>query len=471
MKEKDYFSRIGLITYPYFTEKQVLSEHHKLSVPLHKQLLEKMGRRQLKVFSAPSPIKSEADALSQGEKLLNKGIDLVIAYIPQFTRPSAIVRNALQLRVPFVLYGSLPGVIACGGSLHQVGHPHIRVYKDAGEKNISSNILSYSRAAFAKRKLINQIYGIFGGRSIGMYATVFDPNQVTELFGVDVEHIPQREIIRKAEKITKNRTDKYLRWLEDTCGGIVSNLNAEERNVILRASIASYLATKELVREYRLDFIGVKCQPPGTIHNYVTQCLAASSFPDPYDGEGEKEPFAYACEADGDAGLTMQILKLISGGKATIFADLQCRFPDGTFSIKNCGGMATYYAGRNSDPKKNMKNVYLAVQKLKIRENIVNYINVTYVAAPGEMTFARLYRDENRNYKMAIMKGEFVRRPGIKNKKGTYDYLQAFTRLEINDFDKMVNELGSHHILGVEGNHVEELKYICGLYKIETVFF
>ena len=35
----------------------------------------------------------------------------------------------------------------------------------------------------------------------------------------------------------------------------------------------------------------------------------------------------------------------------------------------------------------------------------------------------------------------------------------------------MVNELGSHHILGVEGDYIEELKYLCNLYGIEPMFF
>ena len=117
-----------------------------------------------------------------------------------------------------------------------------------------------------------------------------------------------------------------------------------------------------------------------------------------------------------------------------------------------------------------MGKVYLGVGKIT-GKNTIYSLNVTYVAAPGEMTFARLYRDEKRNYKMAVIKGRFVNYPKSKNKKGTYEYLQAFTKLDIKDFDAMVGELGSHHILGVEGDYFKELRYFCDLYRIELVSF
>ena len=110
MKENS-LPRLGVITSPYMTEKEAPFEAYKKSFFSHKKLLKRLREEELKVFS-----------------------------------------------------DSLPGVVTCGGSLHQIGHPYIRIYKDIGEKKACKKILFYSRAASSKARLVNQVYGVFGGR-------------------------------------------------------------------------------------------------------------------------------------------------------------------------------------------------------------------------------------------------------------------------------------------------------------------
>ena len=56
--------------------------------------------------------------------------------------------------------------------------------------------------------------------------------------------------------------------------------------------------------------------------HYCTECIAAAFMNDPYDWDGPKEPVVYACEADSDAALTMQILKLLTNDPV-VFMDVR----------------------------------------------------------------------------------------------------------------------------------------------------
>lgn len=66
---------------------------------------------------------------------------------------------------------------------------------------------------------------------------------------------------------------------------------------------------------------------------------------DPYDWDGPKEPVVYACEADCDAALTMQILKLLTHDPV-IFMDVRHYDAENDVMVFcNCGSQSTYYAG------------------------------------------------------------------------------------------------------------------------------
>ena len=86
--------------------------------------------------------------------------------------------------------------------------------------------------------------------------------------------------------------------------------------------------------------------------------LSAALLPGPYDADGDKETTVMACEADADAGLTSEIMKLVSGGQSTMFADVSyINDETNTFYLPNCGGMCTWFAARSDEPSENLKQV------------------------------------------------------------------------------------------------------------------
>jgi L-fucose isomerase, second N-terminal domain len=65
-------------------------------------------------------------------------------------------------------------------------------------------------------------YCLIGGRSLGIDTTVIDPAQWLAEFGIDVDHVDQMELVRRAEAMIASdpRLDEALAYLEQTIGCI-----------------------------------------------------------------------------------------------------------------------------------------------------------------------------------------------------------------------------------------------------------
>jgi L-fucose isomerase len=228
-----------------------------------------------------------------------------------------------------------------------------------------------------------------------------------------------------------------------------------------------YLATREIIEELELDFVAVKCMPDLSTH-YVPQCLSAALLPGPYDAEGAKAPVPMACEADGDGALTMQILSLVSSGKPTLFGDLSYLHEESsTIYMPNCGAQCTWYAGLSDDPAENLSKVELR-PSFRPGGGATTY----FVAAPGPITLARLFRRGGK-YVMAIIAGEAIEPDpddyeAFVKARGSHQLPTAFVRVPV-DFDELVAEFGSNHISGVAGTFVSELEHVCRLLDIQPL--
>jgi L-fucose isomerase len=350
-------------------------------------------------------------------------------------------------------------VDALGGSL-------IRQEPSGAGGAISEKVLPYVRAASATARLRGKMFGLFGGRSLGIDTGTFDPMQWRRQFGVDVQHIDQLEIVRRAEGISDEEAEEMTNWLEASVGTVAYDGQALTRDK-LAYQARCYMATKRIIEDMGLDFVAIKCMPDLTNH-YIPQCLTAALLPGPYDFEGDKEPTVMACEADGDAALTMEILKSVSGGKATLFGDVSyIDLEAQMFYLPNCGGMCTWYANRSSDPKENLKQVELR-PSMRPSGGAITYLT----AASGPMTLARLYRRAGQ-YRMAILSGEATQisqeaYQTFVAARGKHQLPTAFVKLSV-DVDAFISEFGSNHITGVAGTYVEELRHVCQMLDITPV--
>ena len=218
-----------------------------------------------------------------------------------------------------------------------------------------------------------------------------------------------------------------------------------------------------------MDFIAIKCMHELS-NSYIPQCMTQALLANHEDAEGVKETTPIACEADADGALTQQILRILSGGMPTFFADVSHIDEEREMVYcVNCGAICVYYAGRNQDTKENFKNIRFK-QSVRPAGGGITYFN----ASEGPMQLARLYRKGGK-YKMAIiscnaenptqeMVDEFVAA------WGPHQLPTLFAKVHF-DLDRFINEYGSNHISGVAGNYLTELLEVCDLLEIEAEVF
>lgn len=397
------------------------------------------------------------------------GCESAIFSFPIWSTPTFAVVEANLLEMPILLLAnkevetsSLPGLLGAAGGLSQIGIAHKRVWGDIEDEKIIGEIKAFISAAHAIKAMRGTRYGIFGGRSLGIYTAGIDPSQWQKLFGVDVEHIDQWQIVQAAEKIEEEQVLKFGEWL--VSNGMKLELNdALFRKEHLAKQIRSYLATKKIISDLGLDFVSIKCQQDMS-NGYCVQCLNIALLNDPYDHRGAKKPLPCACEGDGDAALSMMLLNLLSGGKPTTLMDIKMAFPDeGLLLVNNCGGMATYFAARTQNPYDNLK-------KVRMMPHVFGEAGggtTQFIFGEGPLTFARFCRKDGR-YTLTYFTGTCVEKRQDLVQRSTPCFPHAVVETDI-DIAAFVQSYSSNHIHAVEGDFRKELAEYCRIMEIESI--
>jgi L-fucose isomerase len=468
--------RVGLITFGDEREDMWEKVFKNLSEPRHTELRNYLDTLPIELFANEDVARTRDQISNQVDVLSAARVDVLIAHIPCWTSPNLVIHGVQRLGMPVLLTTSrsaathgMVGFLGAGGALDQIGIDHLRVRENVDSPMMTDKVLPFLRAASAVNALKGEVFGFFGGRSLGIDTGSFDPMQWRQLFGVDVEHIDQLEIIQRADAMVDGdpeRIEKMIAWLEASTKSIDYNDDALTREKLGYQS-ACYLATKDIVEEKNLGFVAIKCMPDLSTH-YVPQCLSAALLPGPYDADGEKATVSMACEADGDGALTMEIMKHVAGGSPVLFGDLShMDEEDNVLYIPNCGAMSSWFAGRSPQPLENLKHVEL---RPSVRPG--GGSTVYFAAAPGPITLARLYRLSG-EYRMAIIPGDAI---AISQKKmdefiearGVHQLPTTFVKVSA-DLEEIIKEFGSNHISGVAGDVEKELVHFCKLKGITPV--
>lgn len=409
-------------------------------------------------------------ARNEALRLAHEGCEVTIFNFAVWSFPHLAAVASRFAPGPFLLFSSINpqypgmvGMLASAGALDQIGVFHSRLSGDIRDPKVLRKVLAFVRAGSALARIKGERFGLFGGRPMGMYTAVANPDQWMSLFGVDIEHIDQWEIVRRAQDAPEEEVEHAFQWLSKKVGKIRydgKQLTPEK----LKLQIRSYIALREMAKEIGLDFLGVKSQPELTDH-FVTMDVAEAFLNDPYDWNGPKEPLVAATEADMDGALTMEILKHITG-EPVLFADLRHYDEElGVFDLCNSGTHPTYFAGHSYDPDVNLPRVEFYPQGFYFP---AGGAAVRHIAAPGKVTLARLTR-RNGRYWLAILPGEFIELPREEAERKAeaiqVNWPHAFTRLAVGP-EEFLAEYDSNHIHGVYGDWVEELVWLARMLGI-----
>jgi len=460
--------KVGLLSFSDGRERvhrDLIPEIEKNSTKIT-QFLEQKG---IQVVKGERIIYKPVLAREETQKLAAENIDAIIFNIPVFAFPNFPVIAARLTNKSILIHspsnGKLPGLgglLAAAGSLKQMGIKCEKVWGDLDQEKVRERFLVFIRAANAVSKLRGQVYGLIGGRSIGMNTGTVDTAQWAKQFGVDVEHVDQLEIIRLANQRSDEEVEDALNWLQEN----VKNIEYDKEVLTpenLKYQLKCYLATQRIIEERGIDFVGVKCHYELSEY-YVTQCLSCALFNDPYDWNGPKEPTVFSCEADSDGALTMQLLKLVSGSPTLLFDFRHYDERDKVYVFCNCGAMPTWFAARSEKRSENLKNVILCPTIPKYK---AGGAHVKFVCKGGEVTFARLSRN-NSQYEMIIFKGELVELPPEKTKETCWQWPHGFAKINIPP-EQLIDLYDSNHCHIVYGDYTREMVKVCEMLNIKPI--
>ena len=190
---------------------------------------------EVEVVQAEEIVWNNETANRQGAKLAASGCDMTILNYAIWCFPHL---SALATRFapgPFLLFGNLHpsepgmvGMLAAAGAMDQLGESYTRVWGDIADPEVLARVLSFIRAAGSLAKLRGQTFGLFGGRPLGMLSAVANQDEWMKIFGVDVEHIEQEDVVRASAKVDPARIETGAE-LESIASGLA--LMGRERDL------------------------------------------------------------------------------------------------------------------------------------------------------------------------------------------------------------------------------------------------
>ncbi|GAI47583.1 unnamed protein product, partial [marine sediment metagenome] len=126
-----------------------------------------------------------------------------------------------EVHLPFILWAlpdpksfSLTGAGVVHGSLDELGIKHKFIYGSHENPKVIDRIIKYSKAAMVVRCLSKSRFGMFGGRTGGMYTATADMTQVKQIFGVEYDQIDQHRLIIEAQNVPDEKAEETLGRIE-----------------------------------------------------------------------------------------------------------------------------------------------------------------------------------------------------------------------------------------------------------------
>ena len=207
--------RAGLMTFGDERDDMWEKVFGNLTKPRHEEAAAYLNTLPIELFWDKTVARTREQINAQADRLAREKIDVLIVHIPCWTSPNLVVHGIQRLDKPVVIITSksaathgMVGFLGAGGALQQIGKTHLRIRENFNTPAMTQKLLPYLRAASTVSALEGEVFGFFGGRSLGIDTGSFDPMQWRKMFKIDVEHIDQLEIIRRISGEFQRRGDR-----------------------------------------------------------------------------------------------------------------------------------------------------------------------------------------------------------------------------------------------------------------------
>jgi len=450
---------------------------HRWAAVIREGLVNADGSRPELVVFEPT-ITSARVAQQAGETLRRAGVrSLVMCYnvwdFPFLVWP--LVRT-LGLDVPILSLsnnnGKFPGnvgLLATDGALRQAGVRTHRIVGELDDEGTRAAVIDWLRAAQAVTTIRGEVYGLYGGHSMGMETGYFHLVPALKAFGCTARQIDQLLLVERMKDVDLAEVTRGRRWFEGLLGSRLRYDGKMLTEESFETQLRLYLAMESVNQEKGFDFCGLKGQ------RELTEYVCLGDVPemlmnDPYDWRGPKEPVVCATEADSFAAITMQVLKYMSGGLPTLFMDVRLYHPDrDLWDWCNSGNHSSWYAKRSNDPADNFSVItFWPALEFYFK---AGGASVEFDAAPGRMTFARAGLWDDKPY-MVIVGGQAVElTPGDSAAlKAQTDptWPHVWAKLDCT-FDEFLAVFPANHAQGVSGDYVRALTWYCEINGITPI--
>lgn len=391
------------------------------------------------------------DVRRQTEQCLALGAQSMVYLAGTWLLAQHVVDAVRELKVPFGIWGipeaasfSSVGANVLHGTLDEMGIPHWLFYGMPNDREVLRQIKNFTKAAWVKRKLSTARMGVLGGRAISAYPTTADPIQIKKVFGTEAEHIDQMVLLEKAKNIP-----------EEKCAALAERIrekyhSAKVPQETLKKCSGVYYALKEMIEEYALDMVTVKCIGE-FMDSYCSCCIALSMLND--------EGYLCGCQCNLNALLSGYILTALSG-EPHFFGDVNMvDTKEGVARMIHCGSAPGKLAGGYQDIDIVEQYEYMGAGRGAC---------TFFCCREGDVTFGTLGR-KNGEYVMNIASGSAFKKPK-EELAAVRTWVQAFIRLQCDPMEFYKNLRCNHSVFGY-GCHEEALVMLCEMLGIQAITY
>ncbi len=210
-------------------------------------------------------------------------------------------------------------------------------------EDVKEKLLRFGRAAVAVKTMCGASYLQIGAMCMGISGSAIDPDFFEEYLGMRVESVDEVEVLRRIEQEIYDQTEyeKAITWTRANCKeGFDKNpeyaqKSREEKEKDWEFTVKCAIIIKDLMNGNPNLPSGREEEMLG--HNAIvagfqgqrqwTDCYPNTDFPEAilntsFDWNGAREPYILATENDTLNGVSMLLLKLLTG-RAQMFADVR----------------------------------------------------------------------------------------------------------------------------------------------------
>ena len=374
------------------------------------------------------------------KRLKNIDMDVLLICIATWSEDHHLLDLLSYIDKPVILRafpardtGSLCCAHQIGAVFTDIGKGYEFVYGDAD--NVSCAIKTKDIAtAYALVNCMSKVrMGALGGRVKGMTEIAYDEFSIKQKLGARIVNLDEKEMTEKVAAITDAEAQKLLDEKKDMlkCCKVLSTKES------MLESMKFYGAMKQLVEEYDLQALSVKCYT-----TYMGKvCLGYSIL--------AEEGIVASCEGDVTNALTMKLLYELSEQPVNNTDLLYLDEEKNTILFAHCGSSGFSIAGGEVE----LAPVRLAESGVCSR----------FIPKTGTVTAVNIC-GHGEQFRMAVMVGEAI--PCGMEFPGNPAVIKYEKPVEQINEEIMANGIGHHWMVGY-GDFRNELRSFCKIQGIK----